>query len=103
VERKENLSITNDMILETLELLNDGKITKDAVPEIFVKKAKGEKIDLSSYKAVDDSSLESEIKKIVAEKPGLNMGAYMGLVMVKFKGKVDGKKASQIIGKFIKG
>ena len=48
------------------------------------------------------SQLEKEIKKILDQKPGLSISAYMGLVMAKFKGKIDGKKAMQILQKLLK-
>jgi Glu-tRNA(Gln) amidotransferase subunit E-like FAD-binding protein len=43
-----------------------------------------------------------EIEKIVKEKKDLGFNAIMGLVMGKYKGKVDGKKASEIIEKIMK-
>ena len=46
---------------------------------------------------------QKEIKKIIEEKPGLNIGGYMGLIMGKFKGKVDGKQAMEILKKLLKG
>ncbi|MFT4297724.1 MAG: Glu-tRNA(Gln) amidotransferase subunit GatE [Candidatus Woesearchaeota archaeon] len=82
---------------EILCYLDEGKISKDTISDLLLKKAKGEKISLSDYQEIDDSKLEAEIKKIIKEKPNLNIGGYMGLIMAKFKGKVDGKKASQII------
>ena len=51
---------------------------------------------------IDMGEIESEIAKIVKEKPGLSIGAYMGLIMQKFKGKVSGKDATDILGKLIK-
>ena len=41
-------------------------------------------------------------KQIIKEKPGLSIGAYMGLVMAKFKGKVDGKSTMDILKKLVK-
>ena len=35
------------------------------------------------------------------EKPGLSIGGYMGLIMQKFKGKVSGKEAGEILKKLI--
>ena len=81
-----------DDFKEILSYLNDNKVPKDAIPDLLAKKIKKEKINLADYKGVDDSKLEDEIKKIIKSKPGLNMGGYMGLVMAKFKGKVDGKR-----------
>jgi len=105
IKRKEGLdtdAISIEDFREIIGYLNDSKISKDAMQDIMVKKARKEKIDLDSYKGVDDSVLEAEVKKMITEKPGLNMGGYMGLLMAKFKGKLDGKKASQIISKNLK-
>jgi len=84
---------------EALGYLNSGKISKEAVIEILVEKLQGRKIDLAKYAGVSDRELEQEIRKIVAEKKGLSTGAYMGIVMQKFRGKVDGKKVSEILKK----
>jgi len=102
IKRKENVEVKVGMVEEALGYLNDSKIPKDAVQEILLKLGKGEKINLADYKGIDDSKLEAEIKKIIDSKPGLNIGGYMGLVMKQFGGKVDGKKASQILGKLLK-
>lgn len=105
LKRKEKLDVdklTVEDFKEVLALVNEDKVPKAVVGELLIKKIKGEEINLDDYKGVDDSVLESEIAKILKEKPGLNMGAYMGLVMAKFKGKIDGKKASQLISKLLK-
>jgi len=39
--------------------------------------------------------------KIIKSKPGLNVNAYMGLVMAEMKGKINGKEAMEIINKLI--
>ena len=84
---------------EVLGYLNDGKITKEAVIDILIEKLMGEKTDLSKYSAVSEGEIESEIKRIVKEKPGLNAGGYMGLVMAKYRGKIDGKRIMEILKK----
>ena len=45
--------------------------------------------------------MEEEIREIIKEKPNLNMSAYMGLVMAKHRGRVDGKKVMEIVKKYI--
>ena len=60
-----------------------------------------EKINLGKYKTVYKHDLESEIKDIVKQKPNLSIGAYMGLIMSKYRGKVDGKKVMQILKKLV--
>ena len=85
---------------EIFSYLNDGKISKDVVMDVLIDYAKGE-FDLEKYAAASDGDIEGEIKKIVESKPGLSVGAYMGIVMGKFKGKIDGKKAMEILNKYI--
>ena len=87
---------------EILSYLNEGKIAKEAVIELLVKKIKGEKIDLNHFESVSEEELEKEIKNIISEKPNLNIGAYMGLVMAKYRGKIDGKKVMEIVKRFVK-
>lgn len=87
---------------EILEYLNEGKINNEAAIELLIRKIKKEKIDLKQYKAVSSGNLEKEIKNIVKGKPGLNLGAYMGIVMGKYRGKVEGKEVMQILKKIVK-
>lgn len=94
--------LKNDDFKEVLGYLNEGKIAKEAIIDLLVKKIKNEKINLSSFEAVSDIELEKEIKKIIQEKPGLNIGGYMGLLMAKHRGKVDGKKVMEILKQHIK-
>jgi len=104
IKRKENVDVdrlSEDDYKKILGYLNESKITREVVSDIMLKMTKGEKVDLNLYKGVGDRELEEEVSKIIKEKPGLNIGGYMGLVMAKFKGKVDGKKASQIIAKLM--
>jgi len=87
---------------EVLGYLNEEKINKETVIDLLVKKIKNEKIDLGKYESVSEKDLESEIKEIIKQKPGLNIGAYMGIVMGKHRGKVEGKKVMEILRKIVK-
>ena len=87
---------------DVFDKVNKGDVTKDAVIDILVELGKGKEVDYSKYKGASADDVEKEIEKIVKAKPGLNPGAYMGLVMAKFKGKIDGKKAMEILKKFMK-
>ena len=42
------------------------------------------------------------VTKIIKESPGLRENAYMGIVMGKLKGKIDARKAMEIINKYTK-
>ncbi|MBI2653010.1 Glu-tRNA(Gln) amidotransferase subunit GatE [Candidatus Woesearchaeota archaeon] len=93
--------LKNEDFEEVLDYLNKGKIAKEAVIDLLVKKIKNEEIELSHFEAVSEEDLEKEIKKIIEEKPGLSHSAYMGLMMAKHRGKVDGKIVMEIVKKFV--
>ena len=93
--------LSNKDFEEALAYLNEGKIAKEAVAEILIKKIKNEKIELRNFEKISDEDIEKEISKIIKEKPGLSASAYMGLVMARYRGKIDGKKAMELINKEI--
>ncbi len=72
-------------------------INESAILEILTDVAKGNKIDLKKYKTVSASDIESEIKSLIQKNPKLSPNALMGLVMAKYRGKVDGKKVMDLI------
>jgi len=91
-------NVEDSQIEVILTHINNGDIQKNNLTDAL-KDLIGGKLNLNKFKGVDDSEIENFIKKIVKDKPGLNPGAYMGLIMAKFKGKVDGKKAMEIVKK----
>ncbi len=87
---------------EILELVRDKKLDVADVKKVMQKLASG--IELQEAIIIEkesDDKLEEEIRKIIKEKPGLRENAYMGLVMQKFKGKIDAKKAMEIIKRVV--
>ncbi len=103
-EIKRRFNIEVDMTQfseEILEKLNSSLITKEAVIDIVVELTKGNKVDYSKFKTISDSDVEDEIKKIVELNPGKTTGALMGIVMSKFRGKVDGKKIAEVLNKLV--
>jgi Glu-tRNA(Gln) amidotransferase subunit E-like FAD-binding protein len=102
IKNIENL-ITIDIIETILQNIASGKIKEEDAKHVLEKISKGIKIDEAlKVEKTDLSEIEGEIAKIIKEKPGLTIGAYMGLVMQRFKGKVSGKAASEIINKLMK-
>jgi Glu-tRNA(Gln) amidotransferase subunit E-like FAD-binding protein len=102
IKRKFSIDVeqlTEKEFEEIFSYLDNGKISKDVVMDVLIDYAKG-KFDLDKYAAASDKDIEKEIKKIVESKKGLSIGAYMGMVMAKFKGKIDGKKAMEILKKY---
>ena len=98
----DSLQLKNSDFEEVLGYLNQGKITKEAIIGLLAKKIKGERIDLGNFEAVPEKELVAEIKKMIDEKPSLSISAYMGLVMSKYRGKVDGKKVMELLKSFVK-
>jgi len=85
-----------------LEALKKGKIDKGDVQGIMEKVMRGEDVgEALKVEKVSDDEVEEEVRKVVKGKPGLRPNAYMGLVMAKFKGKIDARRAMEIIKKII--
>jgi len=94
--------LTEEDYKEVLGYLDQGKISKEAVIELLIEKIKGNRIDLSKYKAVDTNEVEKIIKKLVEENPNLTIGALMGDAMKLLRGKVDGKVIMDLLKKYKK-
>lgn len=94
--------ITETQFEEMFKALNKEIISKDVIANILIDYAKGTFKSFDAYALVPEKELEEEIKKIVKQKPGLSIGAYMGIIMAKYKGKVDGKKVMEILKKLVK-
>ena len=89
-------------IEEILSSLNKKEIPKSAVMELLVEVAEGKKMNFSKYKTISEQNLEKAIKEIVEKNKNAPFNALMGIVMGKFRGKVDGKKVAEIIKKLTK-
>ncbi|MBU2406416.1 MAG: hypothetical protein KKA26_00320, partial [Nanoarchaeota archaeon] len=84
---------------EVLEKYFGNEISKEAVFEILVEKVKGNKVNYSKYQVVSGDDLEKEIKEIIKKHKDAPINALMGIVMGKYRGKVDGKKVMEILKK----
>jgi len=84
-----------------LENLNSNKINKEAAAELLADICRGKKMDINKFKTVSEEGLEKDIKEIVKQKPGLSIGAYMGLIMEKHRGKVEGKKVMELLKRIV--
>jgi len=100
---KEDISkIENQHFDEILDYLNKGIIAKEAIIDLLIKKIRNEKIKLEEFASVSLGDLEKEIKELLEKRKGLNIGAYMGILMGKYRGKVDGEKIMELLKKFVK-
>ena len=100
---KEDISkLDKEHFDEVLDYLNKGKIAKEAIIDLLIKKIKNEKIKLEEFTGISLKEIEKDIKELIDEKKGLNIGAYMGILMGKYRGKVDGKKVMEILKNLLK-
>ncbi len=90
---KQNLPI--DQLEQILEKISKKQIPETDAKTIMQKISQGISIEEATKKS--DIDLKSETKQIIKEKPGLSQGAYMGLLMGKFKGQVSGKEIADIL------
>ena len=100
-EEKIEKAITIDIIESILNLIRQEKIDESQAKKIMLDIVQGKNPN-EALKIEKVGNLEDEVLKIVKEKPGLNVNAYMGLVMAKFKGKVSGKEVMEILKKIVK-
>jgi len=77
------------------------KIQESSAIEILTQTLKGKKVNVNDFKTVDSSKLETEIKKLVESNKKVSFNGLMGLVMQKYRGKIDGKKAAELLKKFM--
>ncbi len=80
-----------------LTAVAESKISENDVKTVMQKIAEGKSLKESLAKSEVD--LAGEVKRLLKEKPGLTDGAYMGLVMGKFKGQVSGKEVMEELKK----
>jgi len=93
---------TERVLEQILEALNEKKIEKSEIKKIMDKISRGETLEEAlKEEKTNDNELEEEISKIIKEKPGLRDKAYMGILMKKYKGKLNPKKAMEIISSIL--
>ena len=86
--------------LEVIGYLEKGKVTKEGVLDVLVKKIKKENIVF--HKGLSDKEIEKKLKALVKKNPKAPIGGLMGDAMKMFKGRVDGKKVMEILKKLHK-
>jgi Glu-tRNA(Gln) amidotransferase subunit E-like FAD-binding protein len=103
MELKKVEQLLDDRIPDVLNLVKSGKILESQVKDIFESIVKGGSYEdlISNTKNVGGDNVEEQIMKLIKAKPGLSANAYMGLVMKELRGKVDGKTAMELIGKYL--
>lgn len=92
-------TLTDTQYKEVLSYLDQGLISKEAVLDILVEILQGKKVDIEKYKAVDEKTLEIELKALIQENKGAPINALMGEAMKKYRGKIDGQRVMVLLKK----
>ena len=88
---------------EILESLVNEKIVSSDIKQILMKIINGEKVsDAINIERIEDDEIEKEIRALIKEKQGMRANAYMGMLMAKFKGKLDAKRAMELIERVLR-
>ena len=97
-------SVLNERVYEkVLEAVSLGKISSGDVKQVLMKIIDGVELkDALKVEKIDDNEIEQAVVKIVKDKPGMRANAYMGMLMAQFKGKLDAKKAMEVIERVLK-
>ncbi len=93
-----DVNILEDILIE----VKKGTIEKFDVQRVMFDISNGKSLEeaVKIEKASDDE-VELQIRKIIKEKPGLSDKAYMGIVMKELRGKIDGRRAMEIIKRIL--
>ena len=95
--------ITKEIIKKLLLELNRGSLSENHIRHVFSELVKNVPFDEAiKFEKGETENIEEKILKIIKEKPGLSVNAYMGLVMKEFNGKISGNEAVEIIKKYFK-
>ena len=100
---KINEKLNIDVLEEVLKYLNKNIIQKHDIQDILYEIVQGKNFqEVIKRDKISLDKVEEFVIKLIKQKSGLTIGAYMGLVMKEFKGMISGKQASDIIGKYLR-
>ncbi|RLG12163.1 Glu-tRNA(Gln) amidotransferase GatDE subunit E [Candidatus Pacearchaeota archaeon] len=101
LEKAEKI-LNRDVISFVLESLRKKKISEENIKQVFEKILNGDELEKAiKFEKINQVEIEDRIRKIIHEKPGLSLNAYMGIVMKELRGKINGKIAMEIIKKYV--
>jgi len=101
--------LNNNILLDAFNLLEEGKISKDAITQILTNVCKegnspeeaAESLNLMMLSETDVENIIEEIissnRKMIDERGTGAMGSLMGMAMKRLKGKADGKLVNKLL------
>jgi len=98
--------LNNEILLKVFSYVKSKKVSESAVKQVLTSYVKEKNLE-KAIKAAGNikkasGAVEAEVKKLLNSKKGLSQGAYMGILMEQFKGKVEPRELAQIISKLLK-
>jgi len=92
-----------DVLEEVLKNLKKKVIQEHDIQDVLFEIVQGKTLeDVLKREKISLDDVESFIRKLVKEKPGLSVGGYMGIIIKEFKGKISGKEIMEILKKYVK-
>ena len=80
-----------------LDLVNQGKIQAGNIFNTLLLKAQGKTVDLSKFTPVDEDEVREFITVFFQKNPDSRPNVVMGEVMKNFSGRIDGKRAMELV------
>ena len=103
VSEKVEEMFSKDVLAEILESIKKGKIAESEAKDVMIRMAEGESLEKAlAHEKQDINQIENLIIRILKEKPGLSLNAYMGMALKELNGKAGGKEVMEIIKRHIK-
>ncbi len=90
-------NITEENYKEILTAINESKINKDAVFELLTDAANKKELNFNKFKTASSKDIEKEIIQTIKQNQGAPFNALMGILMGKYKGRVDGSELARIL------
>ena len=87
---------------EVLSLVSEHKIMKSSALDVLVLKAENKPLDLSKFQPLDDNKLRNDIRELIKKFPEAKPNVVMGELMKEHRGRIDGKKAMELIQEVLK-
>ena len=94
-----NKFVNKEEINKILDYLNKNLISRNDIINVLLD-IKENKLNLKNYKKMDIKEIESEVKEIVEKNKELSINALVGIVIKKYRGKLEGKEVFELIKKF---
>ncbi len=85
-----------------LSALNTKAVNKEAILDVLSKLVQGHRVTLDDYKQVSEDKLEHEVKDTISKNKDASFNAIMGILMQKYRGKVDAKLLAGLINRHLK-